>query len=170
MALKSRPEMVVRKIDEGGKDDVSALIAKFRTELKSYKGISSEEDIISAQEEFSEYIASAFPVYACYDNEECVGYIVCRVEEPVVWVESLYVVAEKRRNGVATLLYDEAEALAKSYGEDTLYNYVHPNNDGMIRFLSKRGYDVLNLIEIRKKIGDERLTETISVRNNVFNY
>ena len=162
--------MLVRKVDEGNKSDISVLIAKFRVELKSYKGIYSKENIVAAQEEFSEYIASGFPIYASYHNEECVGYMVCRVEEPVVWVESLYVVEEMRRNGVASLLYDKAEILAKSYGEDTVYNYVHPNNDGMIRFLAKHGYDVLNLIEIRKKIPDEALTEKITVRGNVFNY
>ena len=162
--------MDIRKVDENCFDSVSALVAKFRVELKRYKGIQAVEDVATAKSELAEYMAAGFPVYACLHNAACVGYMVCRVEHPVVWVESLYVAADKRRSGVASLLYDEAEALAKSYGEDTVYNYVHPNNDGMIQFLAKRGYDVLNLIEIRKKYEHETLAETITVRNNVFNY
>ena len=47
-------------------------------------------------------------------------------------------------------------------GEDTVYNFVHPNNEGMIRFLASKGYTVLNMIEVRKPYKGEKLTTTIS--------
>jgi len=68
------------------------------------------------------------------------------------------------------MLYQAAEELAHSYDQPMLYNYVHPNNNAMITFLAKRGYDVLNLIEIRKKRPGELTSEKINVRNNIFNY
>jgi hypothetical protein len=37
-------------------------------------------------------------------------------------------------------------------GGDTLYNWVLPNNYRSIPFLKKHGYDVLNLIEVRKRL------------------
>jgi len=98
------------------------------------------------------------------------GYLVCRIDAPVVWAESLFVDPSVRRRGVASALYQAAEELARSYGQHTLYNCVHPNNDAMIAFLAKRGYDVLNLIEIRKKRPDEAVREKITVRNNEFNF
>ena len=98
------------------------------------------------------------------------GYMVCRVDEPCVWVESIYVLPEFRRQGVATALFRKAEELAASYGEDTLYNYVHPNNNGIIEFLKSRGYTVLNLIEIRKPYTGEKLTRKIQVDENQFDY
>ena len=151
-------------------DNISELIAKFRVELLSYKNIQSDENIEKAKEEFTEYINADYPIYTCKENEKYLGYLVCRIDKPVVWVESLYVLKEFRRKGIASVLYTVAEDLAKSYGEDTLYVYVHPNNDKMITFLNKRDYNVLNLIEIRKKYNNEKTTEKIRIRNNVFNY
>jgi hypothetical protein len=40
----------------------------------------------------------------------------------------------------------------------------------MITFLSKIGYDVLNLIEIRKPSKNEILTQKICVGNHEYNY
>lgn len=65
---------------------------------------------------------------------------------------------------------EKAESLAKSYGEDTVFNYVHPNNIGMIAFLNKHGYTVLNLIEIRKPFSGEKLSTRIRVGDNLFDY
>lgn len=74
------------------------------------------------------------------------------------------------RCGVASALHAQAEKLAASYGEDAVYNYVHPNNHRMITFLKSRGYTVLNLIEIRKAYKGEHLTRKISVGDHVFDY
>ena len=98
------------------------------------------------------------------------GYVVCRVDSEVVWVESIFVKEEYRRHGVAAALHSKAEEIAASYGDDTVYNYVHPNNHRMIKFLRKRGYTVLNLIEIRKPYKDEKLTQTIAVDEHEFDY
>jgi len=55
-------------------------------------------------------------------------------------------------------------------GGTTVFNWVHPNNDKMIKFLSKMGYNVLNLIEIRKPWKNEILTQKIRVENHDYNY
>ena len=75
-----------------------------------------------------------------------------------------------RRKGIGSDLYDEAEKLVKTLGGDTVYNWVHPNNEMSIPFLKKRGYDVLNLIEIRKKRPNEKITQEINVGNHEFKY
>lgn len=117
-----------------------------------------------------EYLQAGYPCFAAVEHEAFIGYMVCRVEKPTVWVESLYVKEEYRRSGVATKLYQTAENLATSYGEDTVFNFVHPNNHGMIEFLRKRGYSVLNLIEIRKPYPNEVLSQKISVGEHEFDY
>ena len=83
-------------------------------------------------------------------------------------MESIFVKEEYRRQGVATALHSKAEEIAASYGNDTVYNYVHPNNHRMIEFLRKRGYTVLNLIE--KPYKDEKLTQTIVLGEHKFDY
>jgi len=117
-----------------------------------------------------EYLAAGFPVFAAIVNGEYAGYVVCRVEGEIVWVESIFVQEEYRRRGVASALHRKAEEIAASFGDDTVYNYVHPNNHRMIAFLRKRGYTVLNLIEIRKPYKGEMLTQTISVGEHEFDY
>lgn len=151
-------------------DIAAPSVAAFRVELSSYKGITACPDLSAAKEEIAEYLSMHYPVYAAMDGDSCVGYMVCRIEEPTVWVESLYVSKAYRRKGVASSLFNKAEAIAASFGEDTVFNLVHPNNDAVIAFLEKHGYTVLNLIEIRKPYRGERLSGAIQVAEHRFDY
>ena len=151
-------------------DDLALMVALFRVELRSYKGIISKPNIEAGREEMEEYLSAKFPVFAALVDGEYAGYVVCRVDGEVVWVESIFVKEEYRRHGVATALHSKAEEIAATYGDDTVYNYVHPNNHRMIEFLRKRGYTVLNLIEIRKPYKDEKLKQTIAVGEHDFDY
>ena len=151
-------------------DALTRLVALFRVELRSYKGITSKPNLEAAREEMEEYLAAGFPVFAAIIDGEYAGYVVCRVDSEVVWVESLFVKEEHRRHGVASALHSKAEEIAASYGEDTVYNYVHPNNHRMIEFLRNRGYTVLNLIEIRKPYEGEKLTQKVCVGEHEFDY
>ena len=151
-------------------DALAEMVALFRVELRSYKGIPSKPNIEAGREEMDEYLSAQFPVYAALVGGEYAGYVVCRIDSGVVWVESIFVKEEFRRLGVATALHSKAEEIAASYGDDTVYNYVHPNNHRMIGFLRKRGYTVLNLIEIRKPYKGEKLTQTMAVGDHKFDY
>ena len=151
-------------------DDLAEMVAFFRVELRSYKGIESKPNVDAAREEMEEYLATGFPVFAAIVDGEYAGYVVCRVDSEVVWVESIFVKEEYRRHGVATALHCKAEEIAATYGDDTVYNYVHPNNHRMIEFLRKRGYTVLNLIEIRKPYQVEKLTQVMTVGEHEFDY
>lgn len=149
---------------------IAPLVAAFRVHLKSYKGIRSSPNIENAIEETIEFFHSGFPIYAVEDGDTLAGYIVCRIHEPCLWVEHLFVREDYRRKGVATMLFNKAEQIAASMGEQTVYNYVHPNNEKMIRFLRSKGYTVLNMIEIRKPYQGEKLTTTIHVEKEAFDY
>ena len=151
-------------------DRIAPLVAAFRTQLKSYKGIESQPNTEAGKDEILEYLESGFPVYAVEDSGALAGYIVCRIDEPCLWVEHIFVQEDYRRKGVATMLFNKAEEIAAAMGENTVYNFVHPNNEGMINFLRSKGYTVLNLIEIRKPYEGEKLTATIHVEKEVFDY
>lgn len=160
----------LERITEADLPALAPLAAGFRVALKRYKGIVAEPDEAAAAEELREYFEAGWPVFAARLDRSLCGYLVCRVEEPCVWVESLYVLPKYRRQGVASALFRRAEAFAASMGEDTVYNYVHPNNDGVIAFLRSMGYSVLNLIEIRKPYEGETLSTSIRVGRNEFDY
>lgn len=156
-------------IDDEGK--IVRLIAQFRVDLKLLKGINSTPNIDQATEEFKEYIQAKYPIFVAEEkNKELLGYLVCRIDNGTVWAESLFVSYDARRTGIASMLYEKAEEIAKEFGGSTVYNWVHPNNDNIIPFLSKRGYNVLNLLEIRKPCENEVLTQKISVGRYDYNY
>ena len=151
-------------------DALAEMVAFFRVELRSYKGFLSKPNVDAGREEMEEYLTAGFPVFAAMVDGQYAGYVVCRVDSEVVWVESIFVKGEYRRHGVASALHSKAEEIAAFYGEDTVYNYVHPNNHRMLEFLRKRGYTVLNLIEIRKPFKGEKLSQTITVGEHEFDY
>lgn len=163
--------MIIRLAQFEDEEKISRLIAQFRVELKEFKGIISTLKIDQAKEEFKEYMESKFPIFVAEDsNNEILGYLVCRIDGDVVWAESLFVSNSSRRKGIGSRLYEEAEKLAKDLGGDTVYNWVHPNNERIIPFLLKRGYNVLNLIEIRKPLQGEVLNQKMSVGKYEYNY
>jgi hypothetical protein len=52
----------------------------------------------------------------------------------------------------------------------TRYNWVHPNNEQFIAFLRKRGYDVLNLLEVRQPLTGEELRTMIKIAKHEYKY
>lgn len=162
--------MELIKLNRENADQAAPLAAAFRVALRSYKGISSEPDCGAGLTELLQYLDAGFPSYIAVENGVFAGYVVCRVDGGTVWVESLYVRDEYRRRGIASALFQKAEKIAASYGGDTLFNYVHPNNQGVILFLRRHGYTVLNLIELRKPWKEEQLTAKIRVGDNEFDY
>ena len=128
--------------------EVATLLANFRVTLRKFKNEISEPDVEDAKEELSYYLEKKYPLYVAIKDNKVVGYILLRVDG-VVWVEHIYVLEDYRRQGIASMLYQKGEEYSKNLCDETLFNYVHPNNDVMIAFLRKNGYDVLNLIEIR---------------------
>lgn len=162
--------MEIIKLDESHAPKLAEMIAEFRRILRSYRGETIKPDIEAGREEFLEYLQAGFPVFAAAEGEELLGYAVCRVDQGVVWVEQLFVREEHRRRGVASLLFDRAEEFSESLGNDTAFNWVHPNNDGIIAFLRSKGYTVLNLIEIRKPFAGEKINSTVNVNGHSFDY
>ncbi|MBR5341882.1 MAG: GNAT family N-acetyltransferase [Erysipelotrichaceae bacterium] len=146
------------------------LVIDFRKVLASFRNEKCEVDVDDALDELNYYLSKNYPIYAISDNGKNIGYMVCRIDDDVVWLESIYVRPEYRRKGVGKMLFEKAEAIAKEYGNDTLYNYVHPNNDRMLNFLKDNGYDVLNLIEIRKAYKNEENQTEYSIGDHKYRY
>ena len=169
---KERPEARIEivRINETSAARVVPLIAGFRAELRAFRGIVSEPDTEQAREEIAEFLEKGYPVYAAIEGGETVGYIVCRIDAPCLWVEHIFVREDHRRRGTASLLFGKAEELAREMGDDTVYNFVHPNNEGMIAFLRSKGYTVLNMLEIRRPWTGEKLASKVRVDGNTFDY
>lgn len=157
-------------INEKNSFAICYMVADFRVYLASLKGRKIQQDLTAAQKEINEYIRKGYPVFAIAENGHYQGYAVCRCEDDVVWLESLYVREGERRKQYGTRLLRKAEELAREKGSDTLYIYIHPNNELMISFLASAGYDVLNLIEVRKASPKEKLTGEYQIGDHRYRY
>jgi ribosomal protein S18 acetylase RimI-like enzyme len=145
------------------------LIAAFRQSLAQLRNQTREVDLEAAEAELAAYQRKDFPIYVAEtDAGKVIGYLVCRVDEKVVWAEALFVLPAYRRQGIGSALYAQAEILAEELGNETLYNWVDPTNMRIIGFLQQRGYQVLNLIELRRPRTGEELTGKIQVGVNEF--
>lgn len=163
--------MNIRFVHSGDEEELIKLIAGFRQALAQIRGKVADLDQDAARKEFHEYQEKDYPIYVAEkDDGSLVGYLVCRVDGQVVWAESLFVDPEYRRQGIGSSLYEKAENLADELGSDTLYNWVDPDNRKIIRFLKKRGYNVLNLIELRRAHPDEDVSRKIQVGKHEFIY
>ena len=164
--------IAVREYYPGDRKSVVELIAAFKVALSSLRGHDRRPDISHADNELQEYVDKKYPVFvATTTNQEYgVGYLVCRVDGNTVWAESLFVLPEFRRRGIAGMLYEAAEKCAKARGQETLYNWVHPNNHAIIAFLKQRGYDVLNLVEVRRRRPGEETKATVRVGDYDYAY
>ena len=161
--------MVIRPARAGDEERLVQLIVAFRASLAELRDRPAGADLPAARQELADYRKKGFPVYVADANGgQLVGYLVCRVDDDVVWAESLYVVPERRRQGVASSLYEQAERVAAELGGDTVYNWVDPDNAAIIEFLRARGYTVLNLIELRSARPDEQPQKRVRVGSYQF--
>jgi len=127
-------EMITRCALPSDQDQIIPLIAEFRVTLAGFRGRVLTPDLESARRELEDYQRKYFRVFVAEEGEsgEIVGYLVCRTEGDVVWAESIFVLPEYRSRGIGSSLYKEAESLAEELGGDTVYNWIHPNNDQYI--------------------------------------
>jgi GNAT superfamily N-acetyltransferase len=107
-------------------------------------------------------------VFGIYYDEELVGYSVLKTEDCVCWLDWIYVKPEFRGTNAASKLFDYSEKVAKEIGSDQLYIWVHPDNRPMLKFLKKKGYDVLNLIEVKKI--KKNINSVVMILDNQFRY
>ena len=164
--------MQIREYAPADHDALVALIAAFRVELAAFRGHEREPNLAAAADEFQEYLDQEFPIFIAEDDNtgQKVGYLVCRKDDTILWGESLFVSPEFRRRGVAGMLYAAGEDLAQQLGEPTIYNWVHPNNNAIIAFLKTRGYDTLNLIEIRRALPEDKRSTRLRIGDHDYWY
>lgn len=142
--------MILKVIDKTAVG-LANLIEGFKQELRILNGGTEPTTKEEIEEEFESYFHKHKTVIAAFENDEMVGFSVLKEDCGVFWLEWLYVQAELRGGAYASQLFDACETFAKNCGGDCLYVWVHPDNRRMLRFLSKKGYDGLNLVEITKK-------------------
>lgn len=121
-----------------------------------------------AVREANGYFTENRRVFVYKIKNKMVGYSVLKIEDRVCWLDWLYVDPDHQGKGEASKLFDHAEEISLKLGNDQLYIWVHPDNHRMLKFLKKKGYDVLNLIEVKKK--KPSTSRSISILGNELRY
>jgi ribosomal protein S18 acetylase RimI-like enzyme len=162
----------IRQATARDREVLQQLVLRFREEVHRYRPSSTRSfSLADAQAEVEEYVGEQYPLFVAEDPEGAIlGYLVCRVQDDVVWAEQLYVAPGARRKGIGSALYEQAERLAVELGSEAPYNWVDSTNYSIIHFLKKRGYTVLNLLELRKPRSGERVKRRIKVGEEEFYY
>jgi ribosomal protein S18 acetylase RimI-like enzyme len=90
-------------------------------------------------------------------EKKVVGF--CRIElhEGAYFLRELGVTENWRIRGVGTALLRAAEDYIKKAGESNLYLSVIPRNIDAIRFFVRRGYDIINTMELRTQSSEEKV-------------
>jgi ribosomal protein S18 acetylase RimI-like enzyme len=164
--------MSVRQATPGDREALQELVLRFREEVRRFRPSPTRSfSAADAQAEVEGYFADKYPIFVAEEAEsEILGYLVCRVQDDVVWAEQMYVVPGARRKGIGSTLYEQAERLVVELGSEAPYNWVDSTNSPIIHFLRKRGYTVLNLLELRKPRSGERVKRRIKVGEEEFYY
>jgi ribosomal protein S18 acetylase RimI-like enzyme len=92
------------------------------------------------------------------DSGEIVGF--CRYErhQGAFFGRELCVTENKRLRGAGTALLRAAEKRIKEAGEHNLFISVVARNPQALEFFAKRGYNILNTVELRTPFPDEPVT------------
>jgi ribosomal protein S18 acetylase RimI-like enzyme len=157
--MSRSPAIIVREYDENDFPALCELVAEFFTHHRRLNGrgpLPPDEAATLIPRDIlqdTSHLLVAEPT----EGGKIVGF--CRVEnhEGAYFLRELGVASSWRIRGIGTALLREAEAFIKSKGETNLYLSVVPRNTDAVRFFVRRGYNVINTIELRTNVTDDRV-------------
>ena len=160
--------MVETRVLSGPSEELAGLVQEFRNALAELNRSAAACSPEQARAEAADYFRPGRTVIGLFRKGTLIGFSVVKAEDGIFWLDWIYVRPEDRGFQNASALFEAAEQVALAGGEDQLYVWVHPDNNRMLRFLKKKGYDTLNLIEVTKR--KQRSTAEIRLFENVLRY
>lgn len=157
--MSSRLAVNIREYDVKDFVALSYLVADFFTFHRRLQGrgpLPPEEAATIIPRDMiqeSSYVLVAEP----QEGGDIIGF--CRIEdhEGAFFLREIMVTENQRIRGVGTALLKAAEEHIKAKGRTNLYLSVVPYNIDAVRFFVRRGYNILNTIELRTETPDEKV-------------
>lgn len=91
------------------------------------------------------------------EGGDIIGFCRYELHEGAYFLRELHVTENWRLRGVGTELLHEAEVEVRKIGQNNLYLSVVPRNTIALRFFIKRGYDIINTVELRSGLPDDKV-------------
>ena len=96
------------------------------------------------------------------------GFTRLRREGTVFWLEDIVISEGKRSSGLGTQFLTSIEEYVKDNDSVSLYIPVYVGNQSAIDFYYKNGYDILNMIEVRKDFKRKSMEKKIDLLGHEF--
>jgi predicted GNAT superfamily acetyltransferase len=133
--------------------NVSLLASMDEDRLRELEAIADRFDVVDLDGEVAGFVVT-FRAGTTYDSENY-RWFGDRYGEDFYYLDRIVVHERFRRRGLASFVYDEIEAVAKTYHRLTLEVNLVPPNEASLAFHHGRGY-----VEVGRR-GDE--TKTVSL-------
>jgi len=102
---------------------------------------------------------SGVPSLAAEVNGKVVGFILGTasgweygIPENVAWIDTLGVIKEYQKKGIARLLFKEMFSMFKKVGIDTIYVFVDWKDWDLLQFFDRMGFNKGDMINLEMKI------------------
>lgn len=102
---------------------------------------------------------SGVPSLAAEVNDKVIGFILGSasgweygIPENVAWIDTLGVVKEYQKRGIARLLFKEMLSMFRKVGVDTVYVFVNWKDWDLLQFFEKMGFKRGDMINLELKI------------------
>lgn len=157
--MSSENGIIIRPYDVKDFEGLSKLVAEFFSfhhRLNGRGPLPQEEAAMIIPRDMLQETAHIL-VAEVPDRNEIIGF--CRIElhEGAYFLREIGVTENWRIRGVGTALLRAAEYHIQSAGETNLYLSVVPRNIDAVRFFVRRGYDIINAMELRTEVPEERI-------------
>lgn len=103
--------------------------------------------------------ASGVPSIAAEVDKKMIGFILGNVSRweygiptNVGWIDTLGVIKEYQKKGIARLLFEEMYNMFKKLGADTIYVFVDSQDQDLLQFFGKMGFERGDMISLKLKI------------------
>lgn len=144
----------IREATKEDIDNLAQLVLNFRNEHSRMIGGEGTFILDDAMEEVRRYLARDDTGYfvALDSSDKLIGFRRWELHDDFYFTRELYIIPDARRRGIAKALVRHFEKWVIEKGQDIASISCTPHNIAMIALAYSEGYDILNMIEMRKNL------------------
>jgi len=150
--------IMIREALRGDRDNLARLLLAFSNEHSQMIGGKGSFTLDQAREEVKRNLRRRDSGYfAALDSSsnQLVGFRRWELRDGFYFTRELYVIPDMRRQGVAKELMRHFEQWVLGKGQDIACISCTPQNIAMMTLARSEGYEILNMIEMRKALIDD---------------
>jgi len=144
----------IREVTKEDIENFAQLVLNFKNEHSHMIGGEGIFMLDDAMEEVRRYLARDDTGYfvALDSSDKLIGFRRWELHDDFYFTRELYIIPDARRRGIAKALVRHFEKWVIEKGQDIASISCTPHNIAMIALVYSEGYDILNMIEMRKNL------------------